>query len=234
MARKKPLPRTLKEPEEILTLAQQVRKFLAPYRKWLLGGGLLLLTVLAGWAGYRSYSAYMEGKAQEALERLRPRLAQEETSDEVRNGLAALIRDYPGTRAAWLAKAYLGHLLYRQGKYREAARTYEELVLAVDQLRDTGWNPFIIESLSFCYEALGEYRRAADTLKPLAEVAPGPQKNLLLSRLALLYEKAGQPEEARLYWERLLAASPSGVLGGYVREKLSDLRGAGAATPSSP
>ncbi|MGQ9689135.1 MAG: YfgM family protein [Desulfobaccales bacterium] len=221
MARKKPLPRALQEPEEILSFAQQLLKYFRPYLKWLLSGSVILILILVGSSGYRYLQYIREAKAQAALDKVRPQLSQMDKADEALKALEAVIRDYPSTRSAWLARAFRGHLLYQGGKYAEAAKAYEELAAAAPSLRDYGWNPFIIESLSYCYEAEGNFTKAADTLKPLADQVGGNYQTIVLTRLALLYDKAGQREEARKIWQRLLSQSPDRGLAFIWKEKLA-------------
>ena len=52
--------------------------------------------------------------------------------------------------------------------YAEAAKAYEALLKS----GDPDWNALIDESLSYCYEGLGDFKKAAATLKAVEEEAP--------------------------------------------------------------
>jgi predicted negative regulator of RcsB-dependent stress response len=222
MARKKPLSRAPKEPEEILSAAQQVLEYVKPYLKWLITGGVILVLVLAGWSGYSYWQYNREVRAQAALDAARPQLSRPDKAEEALKSLDALIQNYPSTRAAQMAKVFKGHLLYQTQKYIEAAKIYEELRSAAASLRDYGWNPLVTESLSYCYEAQGDYAKAAQTLKPVLDQAGGNFQTVLLARLAMLADKAGNQEEAKNAWQKLLSQAQNPALVSYWKERLAE------------
>jgi predicted negative regulator of RcsB-dependent stress response len=222
MARKKPLSRAPKEPEEILSAAQQVLEYVKPYLKWLITGGVILVLVLAGWSGYSYWQYNREVRAQAALDAARTQLSRPDKAEEALKSLDALIQNYPSTRAAQMAKVFKGHLLYQTQKYIEAAKIYEELRSAAASLRDYGWNPLVTESLSYCYEAQGDYAKAAQTLKPVLDQAGGNFQTVLLARLAMLADKAGNQEEAKNAWQKLLSQAQNPALVSYWKERLAE------------
>jgi predicted negative regulator of RcsB-dependent stress response len=222
MARKKPVPRTPREPEEILGAAQQVLDYVRPYLKWLISGGVIVALVLVGWSGYTYLQYNREVRAQAALDKARPQLSRPDQAEEALKALNALIQEYPATRAAQMARVFKGHLLYQTKKYADAAQTYEELRSQAGDLKDYGWNPLVTESLSYCYEAQGDYAKAAQTLKPLLDQAGGNLQTLLLARLALLADKAGDREEARKAWEKLVSQARNPALLSYWKERLAE------------
>jgi predicted negative regulator of RcsB-dependent stress response len=220
MARKKPRRRGPQEPEEILNVAQQGLDYVRPYLKWLVIGGVTLALVLVGWGGYKFWQHNREARAQAALEQARPQLSQPDRAEEAIKALDALIRDYPATTAARMAELFKGHLLYQTKKYADAAKTYEKLRSALGSKDSFGWSPFVTESLSYCYEAQGDYPKAAQTLKPLVNQTSGNYQTVLLARLALLYDKAGNQKEAEDAWQRLLSQAQNPALVSYWKEKL--------------
>lgn len=224
MARKKPRRRGPQEPEELLSAAQQTLNFARPYLKWLVMGGVILSLGFLGWSGYAYLRYSRESKAQTALEQVRPKLSQPDQAEEAIKNLDALIRDYPSTKAALMGRLFKGHLLYQTKKYADAAKTYEELRSALGNQDPYGWSPFVTESLGYCYEAQGDYAKAAQTLKPLVDQAIGNYQPVLLSRLALLYDKAGNQQEAEKAWQRLLSQAKNPVLASYWKERLASSR----------
>ena len=221
MARRKPRRRGPQEPEEILGAAQQTLDYIRPYLKWLMTAGVVLVLGLLGWSGYAYLQHSREANAQAALEQVRPQLNQPDQAPEAIKKLDALIRDYPSTKAAQVAWLFKGHLLYQTGKYGDAAKTYEELRAALGHQDPNGWGPFVTESLSYCYEAQGDYAKAAQILEPLADQVGGNYQTVLLSRLALLYEKAGNRSAADMVYQRLLNQTKNPALASYWKERLA-------------
>jgi tetratricopeptide (TPR) repeat protein len=221
MSRRKPQVGGPREPEEILSAAQKTLGFLRPYAQWLIMGGVALAVALMAWSGYAYFKHSREARAQAALDQARPKLSQPEQAEEALKTLNALIQDYPSTRAALMARLFKGHLLYQTKKYAEAASAYEEARVGLGNQDPYAWGPFVTESLSYCYEAQGDYAKAAQTLKPLVDLTTGNYQTVLLERLALLYDKAGQQKEAEDIWQRLLATAHNPALLSYWKEKLA-------------
>ena len=229
MAKRKPRRRAPQEPDEILSLAQQSLNYVRPYLKWLIGGGIILLLGIAVWFGSGYLKQSRESRAQAALEQLRPQLSQTDQTDAAIQSLDALIKKYPSTNAALMGRLFKAHLLYQTEKYADAARTYKDLRAALGNHDPYGWKPFVTESLSYCYEAQGDYAQAAQTLKPLVNQVQGNYQTLLLSRLAVLYDKAGNRAEADAAWQRLLTQVQNPALASYWKERL-----AGSAQQAPP
>jgi predicted negative regulator of RcsB-dependent stress response len=228
MARRKPRRRGPQEPEEILGAAQQTLEYIRPYLKWLISAGVILVLGFLGWSGYTYLQHSREASAQAALEQVRPQLNQPDQAPEAIKNLDALIRQYPSTKAAQMARLFKGHLLYQTEKYADAAKTYEELRSALRNQEPYGWEPFVTESLSYCYEAQGDYAKAAQTLKSLVDRVDGNYQTVLLSRLALLYDKAGNRPEADMVYQRLLSQTKNPALASYWKERLASAPGKAA------
>ena len=221
MARRKPQFRGSQEPEEILGAAQQALNYLKPHLKWLIMGAATLAVVLVAWSSYAYVQHSREVRAQAALDKARPKLSQPDQAEGAIAALNTLIQDYPATRAAQMARLFKAHLLFQTKKFADAARTYEEVRSALGNTDPYAWSPFVTESLSYCYEAQGDYAKAAQTLKPLVDQTGGSYQAVLLAHLALLYDKAGNRQEAADLWQRLLSQSHNPALASYWKEKLA-------------
>ena len=68
---------------------------------------------------------------------------------------------------------------------------------------------------------MGNFKKAAEVLKPVAEQISGPLKSEVMRRLAMLYEQAKEPKEAAVYWRQLLDQPPDAALVPYLQEKLA-------------
>jgi tetratricopeptide (TPR) repeat protein len=214
----------LEEPEEVLNLAQRFLARLKSQWPWLLAGLAAVAVVLGGWGIYSYFKGRQEEKAGAAWAQVRSKTEGLGAKQEILKDLETVMRDYPGTRAAQEAARWRAHLLYHQKNYAEAAKAYASLI----QGRDPGWDTLIAESLSYCYEGMGDFRQAAEVLKGAADKASEAFKGELRQRLALLLELAGDHQQAATYWRQLLDHPPSPNLVPYLREKLAAATAAAA------
>jgi predicted negative regulator of RcsB-dependent stress response len=221
MSRRRPQFRGAREPEELLGAAQQALDYVRPYLMWIIFGCVALAAVLLIWGGYSYFQHSREVKAQAALQKVRPELNRPDQAEAAIKSLTGVIQQYPSTQAARMALAFKAHLLYQTKKYAEAAKLYEEL-RSSSGTDSYAWSPFVTESLAYCYEAQGEYAQAAKTLKPLVDNALGSYQTMLLSHLALLYDKAGEHKLAADAWQRLMTQTRDPALISYWKERLAE------------
>lgn len=207
----------LDNPEEVLTLAQRWLEWAKGQWKWLTLGLTLILVFLAAWFIHAQMQARQEARAIAALARVRPQVAAPQDGAAVAKTLEQVVKDYPGTSGARDAQLLRANLLYQMKNYAEAAKAYESLVPG----GDPAWDTLIKESLSYCYEGLGDYQKAAAVLKGVAEQTSGPLKGEALQRLALLLEKSGDHKEAGVYWQKLLDEGGNPAMMPYLKEKLA-------------
>jgi tetratricopeptide (TPR) repeat protein len=232
MARRKTQFRGPQDSEEIIGAFQGALNYLKPYLKWLIAGVVTLVVVLGVLSGYRFLEQSREARAQAALDKTRPQLSQPEQAEAALTALDALIKEYPSTQAAQMARLFKAHILFQTKKYADAAKTYEEARSTLGSGDPYAWSPFVTESLSYCYEAQGDYVKAAQTLKPLVDRTSGGYQAIILAHLALLEDKAGNPKEAALIWERLLSQTHTPALKSYWKEKLAAAQAAPGKTPA--
>ena len=208
---------TLDNPEEVLNLAQRLMERVKPYAKWLVVAGVVIAVGLGAWGVNARLQASREEKALAALSLVTPKADLKAPDAAAAQALGKFVNEYAGTRAAREAQLMRANLLYRLAQYGEAAKAYESLLDG----RDPGWNTLVQESLSYCYEGMGNFKKAAEVLKPVAEQISGPLKSEVMHRLAMLYEQAKEPKEAAIYWRKLLDQPPDAALVPYLQEKLA-------------
>jgi predicted negative regulator of RcsB-dependent stress response len=199
----------------MLTMAQRWLEPVKRYWRHLAAGGAAVLLIWLGWVGYRAVQESREEKASQSLAQLKPQLGQ--PSPDAAQRLHQVAQAHAGSRAAQEAGLLRAHMLYHLQQYNDAAQAYEALLPG----EDPAWETLLRESLSYCYEGLGDLKKAAETLKPLVETAPGPLQSDLRRRLAMLLDRAGAPQEAARYWRELLERSPDPVVAPYLKEKLA-------------
>ncbi len=207
----------LDKPEEVLTLAQRLLEPVRPYFKYLIAVAAAVVVLLGAWQINARLKAGQEERAGTALAQVQIKGTGETADAEVVKALDEMVKEYPGTKAAREAQLRRAHLLYRMKRYQEAAMAYEALLPAADPEMQM----LLRESLSYCYENLGDYKKAAAVLEPAIQPASGNFKNVMTQRLALLYEKAGDKKEAAKYWGQLLEQAPNPALTVYLKEKVA-------------
>jgi len=190
----------LENPEEVLNLAQSLMEQAKRRWPWLALGLTVVVLALAVWLIRAAVLERREGQAAAALAQVLPRLSESEAGAEAAKELEHLAREHPGTRAARQARLLRANLLYQAKDYAPAARAYESLLPS----GDPAWDALIDESLSYCYEGMGDPQKAVAALKAAVEQLPGPLKDEMRQRLALLLERAGDYQQAALYWRQLL------------------------------
>jgi len=223
MAKPGPRKRSFAEqPPEILSMQLRLLQYLKDYWKWVAAGLAVLLIGLAAWGVSVQLQARRQEQAGAAMAKIAPLLSKPEAAAAALKGLEEILKDYPGTPAALEASLLRAHLLYQTGKYAAAAKAYEALA----QGPASAWSTTITESLSYCYEAQGDFRKAAQTLQPLADKTAGPLESEINRRLAMLLEKAGEPQEAAKYWRKVLDKPPAPSFLPYIKEKLAAIEAA--------
>jgi predicted negative regulator of RcsB-dependent stress response len=213
----------LDNPEEVYTLAQRLLAPVKPYAKWLVLGAVVIAVGLGAWMVNTSLQERREDKAAAALALVTPKADLKAPNVAAAQALEKFIQAHAGSRAAREAQLTRANLLYRLKQYNEAAKAYTSLLDG----RDPGWDTLVNESLSYCYEGMGNFKKAAAVLKPVAEQISGPLQKEEMRRLALLYEQAKEPKEAAVYWRKLLDQPPDAALVPYLQEKLAAAEAAG-------
>jgi predicted negative regulator of RcsB-dependent stress response len=206
----------LETPDEMLTQAQRLWEYIKPVAHWLAVAAVVIAVGLGVWGINAWMKGSRETKAAQALVLVTSRVNPKAPAAAAQE-LGKFVKEYPGTGAAREAQLIQANFLYGLGRYSEAAKAYESLWDG----RDPGWDALVTESLSYCYEGMGNFKKAAQVLKPVVEQIPGPMKAVVTQRLALLYEKAQEPKEAAVYWRKLLDQPGEAALMSYFREKLA-------------
>ena len=207
----------LDNPEEVLGMAQRLLEQAELYWKWLALGLAVVVIALAAWFINAQMQAHREARAAVALAQVRPQLAAPGANAEAAKALEQVIREHPGTKSAREAQLLRANLLYQMKNYAEAAKAYEALLPS----GDPDWDAWIEESLSYCYEELKDYKKAAAALKGVAEHTSGPLKGEVTQHLALLLEQAGDFKEAAVYWQKLVNEGANPAVLPYLKERLA-------------
>jgi predicted negative regulator of RcsB-dependent stress response len=212
------------KPPEFHSMQLRFLQYLKDYWPWAVAGLGVLFLGLVVWGVVNQIQGRRDEKAGAAMARIAPLLSRPESAAEALQDLDKLLKDYPGTPTAREASIFRAHLLYQMQKYGEAAKAYA----ALQHTLGSGWDALIGESLSYSYEAQGEYRQAVKVLQPVADETAGPFQSLIYQHLAMLLDEAGEPKEAGRYWRKLMEGPHDQALLPYIKEKAA---AAAAATP---
>ena len=183
----------LDNPEEVLTLAQRLLERLKPHARWLVLAGVVIAVGLGAWGGEGQDAGKPEGEGRRGPGPAGPQGGPQgpgrrhgQGFGEVRQGICR----HPGGPGS---PTPAGQPSLPAAQYTEAAKAYESLLDG----RDPGWDTLVNESLSYCYEGMGNFKKAAAVLKPVAEQTSGPLKSEVMRRLAMLYEQAQGTQRSR-------------------------------------
>lgn len=211
----------LKE-DEVLSFAQRLVASIKLHQKWVMAGAAIMVVIIAATWGVKYWQTSRREAAAAALVEARSLLNRPEDAEKALPLLNNIATRYAGAPAAREAALHRAHLLYQLEKYEEAAKAYKELLADPALQREPGMRSLLTESLSYCQEGLGRYAEAAAVLEPLVEKTSGPFQGELTRRLAWLWDKAGNHQEAKKYWGKLLEKPPTPAMVPYLKEKLAD------------
>ncbi len=156
--------------EDALT---QSEAFLIKNKKTIIGVVVAIVIIIAGVVMYKNlYAAPREEKAQAALFKGQEYFEADAYEQALNGdsigyaGFAKVAEDYSGTKAANLAKAYMGLCYAQLGKYEEAIKALDSFN-GKDQLVA----PAMKGAMGNCYAQLGQLDKAADLLLKAADEA---------------------------------------------------------------
>lgn len=126
-------------------------------------------------------------------------------------GLQSIVDDYGSTKSGELAKLYLANAYYTQNNYDKALQYYLDASIKDDMLSASS-----VAGAAACYEAKGEYEKAAVSYE---KAAFKNGKDVLaaeyLHHAAYNYSAAGKKEKAVELYKKLKKDYPTSV---YARE----------------
>ena len=220
MARKKITRKEmLKRPDEFLTLSTQILSWVKdnyPKVIWL-GSGVVLLLILL--FGYLAYQTRQERQAHEKYFTIQ----ESADSNQKLKQLEALVKDYPGTKAAFASWVSLGQLYYQKKDFPRAAWAYRS---ALNQGKfSPSFKVLVLDDLAYAYEEQGDLQRAAKIFSELSREKENPLKEDSLLSLARVYQKMGKSQEAKATYQNFLQSFPKSAYAPMVKDRLGRLKG---------
>lgn len=130
-------------------------------------------------------------------------------------------RKYAGTSAGALAWLEAGHLQYQQGRFEEAAKSFETARSAAGR---TAIAALASTRLAGLAEDQGDAVKAAEAFESAADVTAYPLRASALADAARCWVDAGQTERALAAFQRLENEFPDQLIPPYVQSLIDELR----------
>jgi len=217
----------LKQDDEFVSFWMKVIGFIYQHKNYfyialavVVAAGLVIwgLTYYRGkveagaWAAYESIMDQPPAQSEDAAQI-------KEAKEKTQADLIALIGERSGTKAALQAHLELAGMAAQESDYPRAIEHYEIFLKGLpahDPIR-----PATAQAIGQVYEAMGDLAKAAEWYHRVAESAE--LADLGLWDLGRVQELAGQKEEARKTFQRLLNQHPNSIYASVVQQRLLNL-----------
>ena len=130
----------------------------------------------------------------------------------------SIIREYGGTTSGVLSLFYAGNCSYALKDYDEAIADYERFIAA--EPKETHLRILAYDSLGYCFEEKGDYKKAIENFDKTINPAPGLGENGYLN-IARCYEALADAENSLKYYQRVILEYPESRMATYVQEKIN-------------
>ena len=219
----------LKEPDEFISTTAKTLQFLREHRRKVTVYALVaVVLVAAGFGGY-AYFRWQAGKAQviqqQALqlyqEAFNPGSSPEGEKEAYKKALEKFQEALSAHRwgiAAQVSQIFIGHCYY-------GLKEYDPAISAYSRCLDGPFRTMALNGLGYCYEAKGDYAKAAENYQKTAEENGNPYQEESMLDVARCYEELNQKQKALEVYQKALTKNPKSRLAGYIQWKISELKG---------
>jgi len=175
---------------------------------------IALIAVIVVVIGFFIYNNHMEGvekEAQEAISKCQTSFYQQQyevslNGDSLKTfkGMLDIIKDYPGTKTANIAKVYAGLCYYNMGEYDKAINMLEDY----DVQDDKSISLSVTAALGDCYIHKGNNEKGIEKLMEAANDADNVLSALFMFKAAKVYESMNQKEKALELYKNIKSKYP--------------------------
>jgi tetratricopeptide (TPR) repeat protein len=166
MTKRKKLMRKEMKQDQLVTVTLRASNFIQEHFTHVISGIVVLVAILAV-VLFAAQARRSSAKAAEGEFSVAMRQFQVGQKDEAGTAFATIADRYSGHRDGKTALYFLGECRMSQGKVDEAAEAYDRYLQKVGDRGDFSQAARIAKAL--CYEALGRFREAGETLVELSE-----------------------------------------------------------------
>lgn len=128
-----------------------------------------------------------------------------------------LIESYGGQPAGQLGRVFYGHISLAAKDYDQAITHYEKALVNIDT--DTSITNIVLNGLAMAYHQIGEYPKAIEKYRKIADGTDSMLKDAALFNLGKLYEQIGKSEESKKAYQQLRDDFPGSMYSSIAREK---------------
>lgn len=207
------------ENDPIVLFGQRVWEFLNTYRKESIAAGCVILALIIGISGFRTWKKASEADAATKLGAILMTYAAADADAEgaIRD-LSGVAADHSGTLAGRLARLYEARVLMDKGDAEAAAGAYTEALSALG--KDALYNAMIVLERAYAYEAAGKKAEALTDFRTVSgqTVAPYLQESALYN-VARLGAESGDLDQSRADYAKLLELYPDSLYKDLARQK---------------
>jgi predicted negative regulator of RcsB-dependent stress response len=191
----------LKGQDEFMTLSSRAIEFVKEHKSQFDYLVMAILALIVIYIGGYTYVKYMNKKGMEAYDTAYQTALKASTgstdlvAEKKAKGLFEQVaNDYGRYKAGKLAVPEVAHAEYNDKQYDKAIEDYEKyLATATD---NDPSKPLARLSISVCYEAKGEYDKAAQSLEKIMEGPDDPIKEQAMLGLARVYRLSSKQDKS--------------------------------------
>jgi len=202
------------------------KDFWTQYQKPLLTIIIVLVVLIGGWYGYKSYIvAPKETEAQNAMWKAEQYFREDSLNlalngDKFNRGFLYIINNYGSTKSGKLAKYYAGVCYLRTGNFNKAVENLNDFNTSAKQIQMMAYG-----ALGDAYSELNKNEDAITNYKKAAETFDADELNAseYLFRAGLLSETAGKTKEAVDIYKQLKDKFPNTIRGREAEKYLNRL-----------
>ena len=221
-AKRRNFKKSLKEPDEFITLSSRLLQFLVVYKNQVLTalGGIILLVLAVLLFGY--FSEKSEKHAFFQLGQIMAKYTDRDASQEmteIKGELQQLIHGSARYSGGKFARLELAHLFFNEGDFDQAVELYGR---AVKDFQGIPIMKMLVESdLGYCLEAKGDYEKAVECFESVVADSSDVMADEALFTLERLYAALGNSEKQSEVSSRLVKEHPDSFYIDLVKEKLA-------------
>jgi tetratricopeptide (TPR) repeat protein len=117
-----------------------------------------------------------------------------------------------------VSRIYIGHCFYGMKEYDQAVQAYSLCL-------EGPFQSLALNGLGYCYEAKGDYAKAAENYQKVAGEDGNPYQEESMLDLARCYEELKQKEKALEVYQKTLAKYPKSRRADFIQWKIGELKG---------
>jgi tetratricopeptide (TPR) repeat protein len=219
----------LKEPDEFISTTAKVMQFLREHSRKVTQYAVVAIVVVAVGSGGYAYLRWQQGKAQ-VIQQQAFKLYQE-TSNKAANPEAdkenfkkalekfqEALGVYNWGNVGQVSRIYIGHCFYGMKEYDQAMQAYSQCL-------EGPFQSLALNGLGYCYEAKGDFAKAAENYQKVAEGDGNPYQEESMLDLARCYEALKQKEKALEVYQKAFAKYPKSRRAEFIQWKIGELKG---------